>query len=114
MTGDVSTHFWDNAQGAHSGLPTGSMYEPLKPTLEAMMKGQTNPPGKHSRQRWAKEVVDDLLTSSPPWHVRKGYLAITMWLVSWLVPYWVLDYLYGQVSELSKLPSSLHESKKTQ
>lgn len=107
MTGDVQTRFWYHVQGADAGLPDGSPYQPIKAKAEAMMRGETNPAGKHSRERWAKEVIGDLLKSSPPSHVRRGYLARTMWLVSWLGPFWVLDWLYAQVGDLGKLKSAL-------
>ena len=116
MTGDVQTHFWDNVQGAHVGLPPDSVYRPIKDKLEAMMRGDTNPPGQHSRQRWAQEVVGDLLKTSPPWHIRRGFLARTMWLVSFLFPFWLLDFLYAQTSSLAKWSGTVEDigSKKLQ
>lgn len=104
-TGDVGTHFWDNAVGSKLGLPSSSLYMPIKDKIEAMMQGKTNPPGQHSPERWAKDVVNDLLRS--PAHaqsyIRRGYLAKTMWLLGWLAPYWALDWMYWKVAELDKL-----------
>jgi len=116
MTGDVQTHFWDNVQGAYNGLPAASVYRPIKDKLEAMMKGETNPSGQHSRQRWAKEVVEDLLSASPSSHIRRGYLAKTMWVVSFLFPFWLLDFMYAQVAGLAKLSGTVekHGYKKAQ
>ena len=81
-----------------------------------MMLGKTNSPGQHSADQWAKAVVSDLLKHSPPKFVRRGYLATTMWLVSCLVPSWLLDWMFMQNSDLGRLKATLHaqESKKIQ
>jgi hypothetical protein len=72
-----------------------------------MMSGRTNPPGQHSADRWAKGVVKDMLRSSPPVYIRRGYLATTLYLVSWLFPVWLFDWLFTQSSDLWKLKSTL-------
>lgn len=109
VTGDVRTHFWDNVQGSYIGIPDASPYVPIKAKVEAMMRGQTNPAGAHSRAPYAKDVVNDLLRrgGSPPAHIRRGFLALTMWIMSALLPYWVLDWLYSRTGELDKLKSIL-------
>lgn len=116
ITGDVKTQFWDNVQGAHAGLPDSSPYQPIKAKAEAMMRGETNPPGQHSAEKWAKAVVNDLLKPHPPSHIRRGYLATTMSWVSWLTPSWLFDWMFTQVAELGKLKSALsaQERKKIQ
>jgi hypothetical protein len=72
-----------------------------------MMHGDTNPPGQHSRDRWAARVVNDVLKETPARHVRRGYLATTMSWVNWLVPWWLLDYGFLQPSDLAKLTGLL-------
>jgi len=116
-TGDVRTHFWDNAHGAHAGLPSESLYLPIKKKAEDQMTGRSNPPGQHARERWAKMVVNDLLSARPPAHVRRGYLATTMWVVNKLFPYWVLDWLYARAGGFGELRVALaaqQGEKKTQ
>jgi hypothetical protein len=108
VTGDVRTGFWKHVDGAH-GIPELSPYQLIGPKVEAMMRGETNPPGQHPRERWAAEVVHDLLMSNPSRYVRHGFLARTLWIVSWLVPAWLLDYAFAQMSELGKLKVRLKE-----
>ena len=76
------------------GCRKTSLYWPIKDNVEAMMKGDTNPPGLTPARGWAKKVVSDVLKANPPAHVRRGYLAITMWLINWLMPFWMLDRLF--------------------
>ncbi len=103
VTGDVKTLFWDHVEGGHVGIPDSSPYQPIKNKVEAMLQGKTNPPGQHSAQRWAKAVVHDLLKPSPPTHVRRGYLATTMFWVSWFFPVWLFDWMFTRVSDLGRL-----------
>ncbi|KAI7721078.1 hypothetical protein KC353_g1652 [Hortaea werneckii] len=102
-TGDVRTGFWTFASANSATLPPNSLYHPIKDVAEKTMRGQGNPPGQHTRERWAKAVVDDILRSRPPSHVRRGYLATTLYLVSLLMPFWVLDWLYTRACGLDKL-----------
>ena len=106
MTGDVRTHFWD-VSGGHVGLPNSSPYQQIKAKAEGMMIGKHNPPGGHSAKRWAKAVANDLLKSSPPRYVRRGFVATTMMLLSWLCPIWLLDWMYSYNTGMGKLKSIL-------
>jgi hypothetical protein len=110
VTGDVKTGFWKHVEGAYFGIPESSPYQLIKTKVEAMMRGETNPPGQHSRERWAAEVVNDLLRSNPSRYVRHGHFATTLWILSWLVPVWLLDYGFAKASGLSKLQVLLKES----
>ncbi|EMC99299.1 hypothetical protein BAUCODRAFT_398672 [Baudoinia panamericana UAMH 10762] len=103
VTGDVRTQFWENARAASPRLAPDSPYEPIRAKAEAMMAGKTNPAGQHEAERWAKEVLNQVLAPSPPGHVRKGFLAWAMWIVSLLLPYWLLDWLYARTSGLGEL-----------
>ncbi|KAI7494142.1 hypothetical protein KC367_g8247 [Hortaea werneckii] len=102
-TGDVRTGFWTFASANGATLPPVSLYHPIKDVAEKTMRGQGNPPGQHTRENWAKAVIDDLLQSRPPSHVRRGYLATTLYVVSLLMPFWVLDWLYTRACGLDKL-----------
>ncbi|KAI7340714.1 hypothetical protein KC315_g560 [Hortaea werneckii] len=102
-TGDVRTGFWTFASANSATLPPNSFYDPIRDVAGKTMRGQGNPPGQHTRERWAKSVVDDILQSRPPSHVRRGYLATTLYVVSLLMPFWVLDWLYTRACGLDKL-----------
>ncbi|KAI7189741.1 hypothetical protein D0869_07588 [Hortaea werneckii] len=102
-TGDVRTGFWTFASASSATLPPDSLYHPIKDVAEKTMRGQGNPPGQHTREKWAKAVIDDILQSRPPSHVRRGYLATTLYLVSLLMPFWALDWLYTRACSLDKL-----------
>ena len=115
-TGDVTTSFWRNTKGTPTGIPVSSPYQPIKAKVESMMAGTTNPPGGHDRHVWAKRVVGDLLRSSPPRQVRRGFLAVIMWMVSHLVSSVIIDFLFTQSSDLGKLKKMIEaeEGKKHQ
>ncbi|KAF2169414.1 hypothetical protein M409DRAFT_65087 [Zasmidium cellare ATCC 36951] len=116
FTGDVRTSFWQqgHAQGSDKGLPPSSPYNLMKDHAEAMMRGETNPAGQHSRERWAREVVGDLLKTNPPAAVRRGYLAESMWWLSALSPVWLLDLMFWQTCKFSAFRTRLQgdDSKK--
>ena len=112
MTGDVRTKFWQNAAALSVGLPESSLYAPIKGTVEAMMHGHTNPPGQHTREAWAKKVVSDLLQRNPSPFIRRGYLAIVLWLVSIFVPVWILDFGHERHAQLGKLKEPVQEKMK--
>lgn len=109
VTGDVKTGFWVNSdRGPHASLVKGSMYEAIGEHVVAVMKGETNPPGQHNSSRWAKNVVDDLVRKSkPPDVIRRGYLATTMWIVSLLIPSWLLNFGFTKTARLDNL-SRIH------
>lgn len=98
FTGDVQTRFWQpgHVRGSEEGLSPSSPYILMKEHAEAMMRGQTHPSGQHSRERWAREVVSDLLKKDPPAAVRRGNLAELMWWISALFPIWLLDLMFWQ------------------
>ncbi|KAI6865683.1 hypothetical protein KC338_g3815 [Hortaea werneckii] len=102
-TGDVRTGFWTYASANGATLPPNSLYHPIKDAAEKTMRGQGNPPGQHTRERWARAVIDDVLQARTPSHVRRGYLATTLYVVSLLMPFWVLDWLYTRACGLDKL-----------
>lgn len=76
------------------------------------MRGETNPPGGHSRDVWARRVVSDLLKSSPSPYVCRGFIAIILWLVSIWVPTWLIDYAFRQTADLGKLKKMVQEQEK--
>lgn len=88
------------------------MYAPIKDTVDAVMRGQTNPPGQHTREAWAKKVVNDLLQQNPNPFIRRGYLAIVLWLVSIFVPVRIIDFAHKQRAQLGKLKEVEQEKMK--
>ncbi|RMY99249.1 hypothetical protein D0864_04117 [Hortaea werneckii] len=80
-TGDVRTGFWTYASANGATLPPNSLYHPIKDAAEKTMRGQGNPPGQHTRERWARAVIDDVLQARTPSHVRRGYLATTLYVL---------------------------------
>lgn len=103
ITGDVTTGFWRNAHGTQVGIPETSPYAPIKEHVEAMMRGETNPPGGMQREKWAKRVVNDLLKDYPARYIRRGFLAtISPWF-SWLAPAWLVDYGFKSTAQVGKL-----------
>ena len=116
FTGDVRTGFWTpgHAQGSDKGLPPSSPYVLMKEHAEAMMRGETNPPGQHPRERWAREVVGDLLKKNPPAAVRRGFLAELMWWISALAPIWLLDLMFWRNCRFADFEAKLQagESRK--
>lgn len=112
MTGAIDTPFWANTHGAHVGLPADSLYLPIKDKVEAMMTGRSNPPGLTPAREWAKGVVGDLMKKNPPAHIRRGYLSITMWIVNWLMPWWMIDRLFTQSSGIGILKELLGKEQK--
>jgi len=68
-----------------------------------MMRGETNPPGGHTRERWAAGVAQDLLKPHPSRFIRRGFLAWTMMVASLLMPVWLLDWLFTRASRLADL-----------
>lgn len=105
----MRTKFWENATALSVGIPESSVYEPIKNTVESMMRGETNPPGQHSREAWAKKVVNDMLQRNPSPYIRRGYLAIVLWLVSIFVPTWIIDFGHAQHAQFGKLKRLMQE-----
>lgn len=86
----------------------------MKDHFEAMMRGQTHPAGQHTRERWAQNVVGDLLRKDPPIAIRRGNLAEIMWWMSAILPSWVHDWIFWQSCKFGEFTAKLNalESKK--
>jgi hypothetical protein len=77
------------------------------------MRGDTNPPGQHSRERWAAAVVRDLLQPRPSRFIRRGFLAWTMMVASLLMPVWLLDWAFTRTAKLGELKRILQSGDAT-
>ena len=67
------------------------------------MRGESNPAGGHSKERYAQAVVADILRPNPSRYVRRGFLATVIWLVEFWLPTWVLDWAFARSTELNML-----------
>lgn len=103
VTGDVRTGFWTHTPAATSGLPDSSLYALIRPHVEKMLRGETNPPGQHSRQRWATGLMHDLLKPNPSRFIRRGFLAWTLMIVSLPLPVCSLDWMFTRATKLDEL-----------
>lgn len=112
VTGDVKTGFWTHTPAAKSGLPSSSPYDQIRSHVETMMRGDSNPPGQHSRERWASAVIGDLLESRPNRFIRRGFLAWTMYLATLLLPIFLIDWIFTKAAKLGELKRNLDSSKK--
>lgn len=105
VTGDVATGFWAHTPARETGLSASSLYAPIGAHVERMIRGETNPPGGHSRERWAAAVVRDMLKPRPSTFIRRGFLAWTMMMASLLFPVWFFDWVFTKASKLGELKS---------
>jgi len=103
VTGDVSSDFWSHVSAAETGLPDSSPYVPIRAHVERMMRGETNPPGGHSRERWAAAVARDMLKPDPSRFVRRGFLAWWIMVASLLFPVCLFDWLFTKSAKLGEL-----------
>jgi hypothetical protein len=68
-------------------------------------QGETNPPGGHSRERWAAAVARDMLKPHPSLFIRRDFLAWTMMMASLLFPVRLFDWVFTKASKLGELKS---------
>jgi hypothetical protein len=68
-----------------------------------MIRGETNPPGGHSRKRWAAAVARDMLKPHPSPFVRRGFLAWRIMMASLVFPVWLFDWVFKKSSKLGEL-----------
>lgn len=92
------------------------MYAPIGSYVEAMMRGENDPPGDKSREAWASGVVRGLLKPSPPRFVRHGAFAWGMVIINLLLPVWLSDFMFGKTTGLAELKRKIdsEETKKAQ
>ena len=111
VTGAVRTDFWGHVQVDRVGIPRSSRYWPIRDKVDEIMTGKMDQSSHPSAEAWAKAVVSDLLSSSPPSHIHRGYLASATWWVSWLMPIWLLDWMFSQTTDLRKLKAEVTKAK---
>lgn len=72
------------------GLPKSSIYDPAKQAAERSMRGDGLVELGIPAEKWAKQVVNDLLEKKPPSNIWRGNSAFLAWIGTFL-PSWILD-----------------------
>jgi 1-acylglycerone phosphate reductase len=106
-TGAAKSNLFDNQ--ACPRLPEGPIYVPTRKALEEAMNGVGFMRDMMDGEKWAAKVVADLLASSPPGRVWRGYNAWPVWFVRQFMPWTFLD---GKLSRLGGLDVVRNKVKK--
>ncbi|KAH8903928.1 NAD(P)-binding protein [Coniochaeta sp. PMI_546] len=90
-TGIVQTNLIKNMQEVKNpSLPKGSIYEPAKDVVERALKQETFKGQGTPADRWADEVVGDLMKKTPPSVIWRGDSALTV-RISSVLPFGMFD-----------------------
>ncbi|KAI1140855.1 NAD(P)-binding protein [Hypoxylon sp. FL0543] len=90
-SGFLRSNFVRNAQSSNAAtLPKGSVYEPVRELVEKRLRSEGAEDMGELPDRWAEQVVRDLLKRNPPRVIWRGGGAGLSWL-STMLPYGVLD-----------------------
>ncbi|KAK6433648.1 hypothetical protein LTR95_010169 [Oleoguttula sp. CCFEE 5521] len=98
-TGAVNTEIVKNARAKEGGLPETSIYAAAKEVIDPALRGEFLQNGGITAEAWAKGVVGDLLSSSPPNVIWRGKGASQVRLASWFPMSW----LSGPLKKLTGL-----------
>jgi 1-acylglycerone phosphate reductase len=104
-TGGVRSNFFENLPAAPT-LPRDSIYAPVREVAEKRMAGDSIPAGVAS-ERWAEQVVRDLLSSKPPTHVWRGQSAWMVWFLRRFMPHTFPDGMLSKMAGLDVLAEKL-------
>ena len=111
-TGAVRSKFYANMKdgaGSPLALPKGSMYEVARPEMEKILSGDSMGPRMADPDRWAEEVVNDLLKPSPPAAVWRGGSATLAWVGSKFFPAFLWDNILKDAGGLNIVAKRLKE-----
>jgi len=108
-TGGVRSNFFENLPAAPA-LPRDSIYAPAREAIEKSMTGDTLPAAVAS-QRWAEQVVRDLLSPKPPIHVWRGQSAWMIWFIRRFMPHTLPDGMLSKMAGLDVLVEKLAQGK---
>ncbi|OQN95399.1 hypothetical protein B0A48_18578 [Cryoendolithus antarcticus] len=108
-TGGVNTEIVKNARAKEGGLPNSSIYAAAKEVIEPALRGEFLENRGITPEAWAKGVVGDLLSSSPPNVIWRGNGATQARIASWFPMSWLsgpLEKLTGldKVEKIVKKP----------
>jgi 1-acylglycerone phosphate reductase len=104
-TGGVRSNFFQNLPAAPA-LPSDSIYAPVKEAVEKTMAGDSLP-GAVASERWAEQVVRDLLSPKPPTHVWRGHSAWMVWFIKRFMPHTFPDGMLSKMAGLDVLVKKL-------
>ena len=101
-TAAVRTNIINKLQAKEPELPVGSIYAPVRDVVLRSLRGDAMQDGGMSPERWAKDVVADLLKARPPPNIWRGESAWLVWVLG-LLPFGMLDRMVKDMSGLNKV-----------
>ena len=107
MTGSVRTEFFEHKIGGRqTALPQDSPYDPIRQEVETMMNGSLSGTAGHDRLSVTKSTIAVLLRRyawTKSRYVRRGFAALSLWLLHLIFPVWLVDRWARQAGSLDKL-----------
>lgn len=99
-TGVVQSHFYDNvtASAQVALLPEDSLYGAARDKIESFIKGEVDVQFTPAEE-WAREVVKDLVRTTPPARIWRGHGAFLVWAASFM-PFGTFDWYVRRLSGL--------------
>lgn len=109
-TGSIRTNFMSNnlATTDTQILPSNSYYNIAKEAIEKFIIGAWLSEKGSDPHDWARQIVQDLSTSNPPYELWRGASAGTMWFGSFL-PTWFFNSELKKRSGLSVIEQKINE-----
>ena len=93
VAGGVRSHVWANFAERDDGraweLPPGSRYAPATTELGLLARGQYVLPGAESAEKFAKDLVEDVLVGATGKVFRGSEAGLTKWLLP-VLPTWLM------------------------
>lgn len=111
-TGSVKSNFYANQSGgSNPTLPEGSIYMPAREAVENSMRGGPVEPNMVDSDRWAEQVVGDLLASKPAVRVWRGGSAWLIWFLRAFLPFTFVDDQLEKMGGLDLLRKKLAQGR---
>lgn len=99
-TGAIASNMIENHKAhTQTSLPKGSIYEPARDAVEATMRYENMAGVGTSSEKWAKEVVGDVLGKKPPQVIWRGANAF-MARIGSVMPHGMMDSPIKKISGL--------------
>lgn len=107
VSGSVKTEFFNPTKDGRAipTLPSTSVYSPIRESVEPMLAISLSGGKNHDRMYVTRKTVAALCRRYWPTsrYIRRGYLAIKVWLMHLLLPTWLIDRWARQSGGLDKL-----------
>ena len=111
-TGAVRTNFFNNQTGGSDPvLPKNSIYMPARAAVEKSMRGEMVAEDMVDAEKWAEQVVADLLASKPALRVWRGGNAWLIWFLRRFMPFNFIDGNLEKMGGLNVLKEALAQQK---